>query len=151
MFSRKRQARIWMISLIYKYLNRKTRLFSEIIQNQVSDSVSILDISTLRPYMRDDLIFVFDKGDVNYFWIMYNCACEKILIYREFLKGQHALANPTLLSIAITFFTEMHLGIVDEESLTKEYQKIVADYTDSNLENAIIDIWNVYNKTNINQ
>lgn len=148
MFSRKRQSRIWTISVLYKYLNiqnTKTKL----MQSQLH----LTHIKDIPSYMYDELIFSFDKGDIQLYQALYNQIHQYYHQYDQLLTS-HIKTNNTMISILLTMLSEMHLvyiahnnnakslidAINDESSsvnhdlnvIIKEYINITFDYTDTN-------------------
>lgn len=135
-FSKKRQSRIWIITLIYKYLVINRHLFNK----KIDQDTTIKTIVGSGLY--DELIFAFTKGDMQHFISFYNHLVDNIdEYYKNIITNDYFRSQVMDTSIAIGFCAEQRLGL-SVDVLCTEYRHIMMDYTRSEISH-ILDIFNI--------
>jgi len=125
-FPKKRQARAWCVSLIYRKLIRKEELTS-------------LDEEEMTPQrlgevFNDDTIFLY-KGDVIYFRELYNAVRSNIVELLEkvytLLGDERGISDLIKASGACALAEANHI-LVDRKIVIAEYIKLLHEYGEDN-------------------
>lgn len=117
---KKKQARFWCISLLYKHRKRKLKL--------INLPTSCQSVTELEAHFDDSAVFAYNKGDLKYFLMLYKAIYNNFLEIKSTLDSRFKYMNDFMVSAFICFIAELKYLNIDQPLLITIYASILNDY-----------------------
>ena len=125
-FPKKRQARAWCVSLLYRKLIRREELKLLEEENPTTER--------LAQIFSDDTVFLY-KGDVEYFRQLYNTVysnIEELLQEVYLLLGDERGMSDLIRASGVCALAEANHLLVDKQIVVSEYINLLREYGEDN-------------------
>ena len=122
-FSNKKQSRIWLVSLVYKLLIRD--------QEFPPINFELSSVQQLSSFFEDDIIFSYERGDLDYFKQIYNSVAHNIAEIHSKISDSMKLKslNPFVKACMISAIAEIDYAEVDKKTISSRYKEIIRNHS----------------------
>lgn len=122
-FSNKKQARIWLVSIVYKLLMR------EEVFPLLPDGIS--SVQELVYFFEDEIVFSYEKGDIDYFKTIYSAISQNILQIEDKISNSLKLKslNPFVKACLICATAELDYTEIDKKTVNSRYKEIIRNHS----------------------